>query len=131
MNLTQNPKNVKWKSEKYREFLRDSMCKFCGDILCGYNPKYIAHHHRHSGGKNPADGLLTRLCLSCHNRLHANEAEFNKKHNMGEHAWLLECMGNLSEYVESLNINSMWVIVNALTLVAQENEKENAWISIV
>jgi hypothetical protein len=34
----------------------------------------------------------------------------------------LKAIKMLSEYVESLNINSRWVCINALQQVAQENE---------
>lgn len=117
-----NPKDIKWKSEKYRKFIREMMCRFCGYPLLECGPNYEAHHHRHSGGKNPSDHLLIAMCLKCHNELHANESRFNKKYGMTEDGWLNSCLGNLIEYVENLNMNSRWICINALQKAAQENE---------
>ena len=122
--LTKNPKdNPPWISKRYRSFIRDGMqCLFCAQPLLEEKPGFVSHHAFHSGGKRARDSLLTSLCLACHNRLHANESRFNRQEAMTEEKWLAHCMGNLIEYVESLNINSRWVAINALRCVAEENE---------
>jgi len=109
-----NPKDIKWKSEKYRQFIREMMCMFCGSPLLNEKPDYEPHHHSHSGGKNPSDHLLINMCLRCHNEFHANEALFNERKNMRKEDWWRHCLGNLIEYAESLNLNSTWICIKAL-----------------
>ena len=61
-------------------------------------------------------------CRKCHNELHANESLFNKNNGLDEIKWLDHIIGNLTCYVESLNVNSQWVILEALRAAAERSE---------
>ena len=123
MRFSANPKDVPWRSIKYRRWIRDNChCPICNRSLTTLPSSYQGHHHHHSGGKRPRDHMIVSLCHECHSRLHDNESWFNEEKKMTEDKWLTHCMANLIDYVESLNINSKWVCINALAQVAQENE---------
>ena len=110
-----NPKDKTWKSNKYRRWIRDRQsCFNCGVSLLNESENYTSHHHGHSGGKNPSDQLLTALCLKCHNEFHFQESKFREKYNVTEEDWLINCVNNLSEYLSTLNVNPLWVCINAL-----------------
>jgi len=116
-----NPKDKQWKSTKYRNYINTMDCYFCGVPLREYGNKE-PHHHKHSGGLRPSDQLLTNLCLKCHNEFHANESRFNERNEMSEYNWLDICINNLSGYLETLNINPKWVIINALQSEIENHE---------
>jgi len=122
--MSLNPKDTEWKSVKYRRFIRDNMvCKFCRVDFIDEPPTYESHHHRHAGGKRPSDHMLTAMCRRCHSTLHMNEARFNVTQGMSEDKWLDHCIENMSAYLDSMNVNPKWVILQALQKSASENEK--------
>lgn len=122
MKKVLDPKDLVWKSLKYRKWIwKHCKCYTCGSELINEREGYESHHHRHSGGKTPSDHLLTALCLACHNRLHANETLFYAKHGITKDELDDHCIGLLMEYLETLNVNPRWVAIIALKCAAEEN----------
>lgn len=110
-----DPKDIVWKSTKYRRFIRDTMqCQFCLASLLCESPTYEAHHHRHSGGKTPSDQLLIPMCLKCHNEFHANEPRFNIRRGVDEEGWLRIVIDSLSKYLLTFNVNPHWIMIESL-----------------
>jgi len=65
-DVTQIPKPHTFRSEKYKEFVREHPC-----FGCGKSAPSEAHHVRlHDGGwgMKPADTQTIPLCLICHDR---------------------------------------------------------------
>lgn len=123
MILTKDPKLNNWKSLKYRRWIRKNQsCKFCAKDFLDHKESFQGHHHRHSGGKTPSDHLIIPMCDFCHSSFHFNEATFNDENLMNDVRWLNRIRWCLAQYVESLNINALWVQINALAEVAKENE---------
>lgn len=123
MNKPIDPKDYVWKSLKYRKWIwRYKKCYTCGKELVNERVGYESHHHRHSGGKRPSDHLLTALCLECHNALHYNEPNFYTKWGITKDELDDHCIGNMMEYLETLNVNPRWVALIALKCAAEEAE---------
>lgn len=51
-----------------------------------------------------------------------NESRFNAKYGLDKGGWLDNCIHSLRDYVEALNIDARFVILNALQQVAEQNE---------
>lgn len=129
MNI--NPANTKWKSLKYRRFIRNHLqCVVpgCDKEFLDEPESYEAHHHKtngsggSTGGKNPSDQLLVPLCRVHHSEFHSNQSAFMKKRDWDENLWLSLCINTLEQYLETFNINAKWVEINALQKAAEENE---------
>ncbi len=110
-----NPKDITFKSSRYRLWLRNNeCCPFCEEELLNEPESYQGHHHYHSGGKRPSDHLIVPMCTPCHSKFHENEAAFNEKYGMTDQKWLLIIIGCLARYIESMNVNCLWMIIKTL-----------------
>lgn len=121
MSITKHPENTRWKSLKYRRWLRRwGVCPFCYRSLLDHKESYQGHHHGHEGGKNPSDQLIVQACDQCHSAFHLNESTFNRRYEMTDEKWLEICIQSLSAYVEAHNVNLQYVMINALQKAAEE-----------
>ena len=121
-----NPKHTKWKSLKYRRWLRENAeCPFCARELLEEPTSYQGHHHNHSGGENPSDHLIIPMCIQCHNEFHANEHLFKQIHCMEDgDKWLSLATDWLVEYLDSYErVNPWWFMIEALRSKIEEVER--------
>jgi len=127
MNI--NPANTKWKSLKYRRFIRNHLrCLICGKDFLDEPESYEPHHHKtngcggSTGGKRPSDQLLIPLCRQHHSEFHENQCAFNYKYKMNESRWINWAGITLTHYLLTLNVDPNWVVINALQKAIEENE---------
>ena len=110
--LIPRPDLIAWSSPAYRRWIRDTKsCLTCGSSLLNEKEAFETHHHRH-WRRN--DAMYIALCLACHNQLHASESRFMANHRLTKDGMDQACVDQLAEYVESLNIDPRWIMLDAL-----------------